>query len=100
MTSNWIEVKTDQGEQWSRDFKRGALPRHCLCLTKPMKTRPYLIAVNPTALRAELKKRGLNTNMLAALSGCASRKTINDMLLKNGVTESVADVLTRLGIAF
>ncbi len=96
MTSNWIEVKTDQGEQWSRDIKRGALPRHCLLNIKLM--RNYLIKVSPVALRSELAKRNINTDVLATLCGLSGRSKINHMLAKGGVTQEVSDVLHKLSI--
>ncbi len=60
--------------------------------------RTYLIKVNPIALRSELAKRNINTDVLAALCGLSGRSKINHMLKAGGVTQDVADVLTRLDI--
>ena len=60
--------------------------------------RTYLIKVNPIALRNELAKRNLNTDVLASLCGLQGRSKINHMLSAGGVTQDVSDVLTRLDI--
>ncbi len=63
-------------------------------------TRQYLVAVSPVALRAELAKRGLNSNLIASLSGLSGRKALNDQLAKGGISQPVADVLDKLNIPY
>ncbi len=60
--------------------------------------RTYLIKVNPIALRSELAKRNINTDVLASLCGLQGRSKINHMLKAGGVSQDVSDVLTRLDI--
>ncbi len=60
--------------------------------------RNYLIKVSPVALRSELAKRNINTDVLASLCGLSGRSKINHMLKAGGVSQNVSDVLKRLDI--
>ncbi len=63
-------------------------------------TRPYLIKVSVTALKSELAKRGINSNIIASLAGLSSRARFTEQLAKGGISQEVADVLTRLNVPF
>jgi hypothetical protein len=62
--------------------------------------RTYLIKVNPIALRSELAKRKINSNIIASLAGLSGRARFTEQLNKGGISQEVADVLTRLNVPF
>ncbi len=62
--------------------------------------RPYKIKISPKALSAELKKRKMTPQVLAAFAGYSDRSSVYQMIQAGAVTEKLAAALDSLDIPY